>query len=128
MAGNKAGLGESFAGNLALPLAGGGISPPGDFPGGNIVITGNFSGDPAAFLAIDPDDLLKVAVVVTDPFSFESEMRRNWAGHIRKVGGHRPAATRGWLCRRGDMEDGRWEVEFEKAGTRMKLGKACPHR
>jgi hypothetical protein len=77
MAGNKAGLGEAFSRDLAFTPAGGGIRPPGDFAGRDIFIAGDFGGDPAALDGVDPDDLLKVAVVVADPLPLETNGWRN---------------------------------------------------
>lgn len=95
MAGNKTGLGKSFAGDLAFAFAGGGVGPPGHFARGNVFIAGDFGGDPAALHGIDPDDLLKMTAVVADPFALEMGGRRNPVLHIRNVGGKELPATRG---------------------------------
>jgi len=82
VAGNEAGFRESLPGDLAFPLASGGVSPPGHFAGGHVFISRNLGGDPLALHEIDPDDLLKVAVVVADPLAFETD---GWVGR----GGHK---------------------------------------
>ena len=69
MTGDEAGMAESLAGDLAFAFAGGGVGPPGHFAGGDVFIAGDLGGDPAAFREVDPDHLLKVAVVVADPLS-----------------------------------------------------------
>lgn len=101
MAGNKAGLGKSFAGDLAFAFAGGGVGPPGHFARGNVFIAGDFGGDPAALHGIDPDDLLKMTAVVADPFALEMGGGRNPVLHIRNVGGKELPATRGAGLRAG---------------------------
>lgn len=72
-AGNKAGLGEAFPCDLAFALTRGGVGPPSDFAGGDILIAGDFGGDPASLCGFNPDDLFKVALVVADPFPLERD-------------------------------------------------------
>ena len=69
MAGNKAGLKESWACNLSFADAGGGVNTPSDLPGGDVFIACDFGGDPLPLGEIDPDDLLEVAVVIPNPLS-----------------------------------------------------------
>ena len=85
MAGNKAGLKESWACNLSFADAGGGVNTPSDLPGGDVFIACDFGGDPLPLGEIDPNDLLKVTPVIPDPFSDKLGLR----GGIRFHGGRK---------------------------------------
>jgi len=69
--GNEGGLKESFACNLSLADAGGGVNTPSDLAGGDIFIACDFGGDPLSVDEIDTDDLFEVTPIIPDPLSDE---------------------------------------------------------
>ncbi len=73
---NETGLKESFACNLSLADAGGGVNTPSDLAGGDVFIACDFSGDPLPVDKIDPDDLFEVAPVIPNPLSSELGLGR----------------------------------------------------
>jgi len=68
---NETGLKESFACNLSLADAGGGVNTPSDLAGGDVFIACDFGGDPLSVDEIDPDHLFEVAPVIPNPLSGE---------------------------------------------------------
>jgi hypothetical protein len=62
-------LEESFACNLSLADAGGGVNTPSNLAGGDVFIACDFGGDPFPVDEIDPDDLFEVTPVITNPLS-----------------------------------------------------------
>jgi hypothetical protein len=68
---NETGLKESFACNLSLADAGGGVNTPSDLAGGDVFIACDFGGDPFSIDEIDPDDLFEVAPIIPNPLSGE---------------------------------------------------------
>jgi hypothetical protein len=68
---NEPGLKESFACNLSLADAGGGVNTPSNLAGGDVFITCDFGGDPLPVDKIDPDHLFEVAPVIPNPLSGE---------------------------------------------------------
>jgi len=66
---NETGLEESFACNLSLADAGGGVNTPSNLAGGDVFIACDFGGDPFPVDEIDPDDLFEVTPVITNPLS-----------------------------------------------------------
>jgi hypothetical protein len=73
---NETGLKESFACNLSLADAGGGVNTPSDLAGGDVFIACDFSGDPLPVDKIDPDHLFEVAPVIPNPLSSELGLGR----------------------------------------------------
>jgi len=69
--GDEGGLKESFACNLSLADAGGGVNTPSDLASGDVFISCDFSGDPLPVDKIDPDHLFEVAPVIPNPLSGE---------------------------------------------------------
>jgi len=69
--GDEGGLKESFACNLSLADAGGGVNTPSDLAGGDIFIACDFGGDPLPVDEIDPDDLFEVTPIIPDPLPNE---------------------------------------------------------
>jgi len=69
--GDEPGLKESFACNLSLANASGGVNTPSDLAGGDVFISCDFSGDPLPVDKIDPDHLFEVAPVIPNPLSGE---------------------------------------------------------
>ena len=69
MTGDEGGLKESFACNLSLADAGGGVNTPSNFAGGDVFIACDFGGDPLSVDEIDPDDLFEVTPVISNPLS-----------------------------------------------------------
>jgi hypothetical protein len=74
--GNEPRLKESFACNLSLADAGGGVNTPSDLAGGDVFIACDFSGDPLPVDKIDPDHLFEVAPVIPNPLSGELGLGR----------------------------------------------------
>jgi hypothetical protein len=68
---NEPGLKESFACNLSLADAGGGVNTPSNLAGGDVFIACDFGGDPLSVNEIDPDDLFEVTPVIPNPLSGE---------------------------------------------------------
>lgn len=68
---NEPGLKESFACNLSLADAGGGVNTPSNLAGGDVFIACDFSGDPLPVDEIDPDDLFEVTSVISNPLPNE---------------------------------------------------------
>jgi hypothetical protein len=68
---NETGLKESFACNLSLADAGGGVNTPSDLAGGDVFIACDFGGDPLPVDEIDPDDLFEVTPVISNPLPNE---------------------------------------------------------
>ena len=68
---NETGLKESFACNLSLADAGGGVNTPSNLAGGDVFIACDFGGDPLSVDEIDPDHLFEVAPVIPNPLSGE---------------------------------------------------------
>ena len=77
MAGDEGGLKESFASNLSLADAGGGVNTPSDLASGDVFIACDFGGDPFSIDEIDPDDLFEVTSVIPNPLSDELGL---WGG------------------------------------------------
>ena len=71
MTGDEGGLKESFACNLSLADAGGGVNTPSDLASGDVFIACDFGGDPLPVDEIDPDDLFEVTPVIPNPLSGE---------------------------------------------------------
>ncbi len=71
MTGDEGGLKESFACNLSLADAGGGVNTPSDLASGDVFIARDFCGDPLSLDEIDPDHLFKVTPVIPNPLSDE---------------------------------------------------------
>ena len=69
MTGDEGGLKESFACNLSLADAGGGVNTPSNLAGGDVFIACDFGGDPFPVDEIDPDDLFEVTPVISNPLS-----------------------------------------------------------
>jgi len=69
--GDEVGLKESFACNLSLADAGGGVNTPSDLAGGDVFIACDFGGDPLSVDEIDPDDLFEVTSVISNPLPNE---------------------------------------------------------
>jgi len=67
--GDEPGLKESFACNLSLADASGGVNTPSDLAGGDVFIACDFGGDPFPVDEIDPDDLFEVTPVISNPLS-----------------------------------------------------------
>ena len=76
MAGNEGGLKESWACNLSLSDAGGGVNTPSDLAGGDVFIACDFGGNPLFVDEIDPDHLFKVTPVISNPLSDELVLER----------------------------------------------------
>jgi hypothetical protein len=68
---NEPGLKESFACNLSLADAGGGVNTPSNLAGGDVFIACDFGGDPLSVNEIDPDHLFEVTPVIPNPLSGE---------------------------------------------------------
>jgi len=68
---NEPGLKESFACNLSLSDAGGGVNTPSNLAGGDVFIACDFGGDPLSVNEIDPDHLFEVTPVIPNPLSGE---------------------------------------------------------
>ena len=68
---DEGGLKESFACNLSLADAGGGVNTPSDLASGDVFIACDFSGDPLPVDEIDPDDLFEVTPVISNPLPNE---------------------------------------------------------
>jgi hypothetical protein len=68
---NEPGLKESFACNLSLADAGGGVNTPSDLASGDVFIACDFGGDPLSVDEIDPDDLFEVTSVISNPLPNE---------------------------------------------------------
>jgi hypothetical protein len=68
---DERGLKESFACNLSLADAGGGVNTPSDLASGDVFIACDFGGDPLPVDEIDPDDLFEVTPVIPNPLSGE---------------------------------------------------------
>jgi hypothetical protein len=73
---NETGLKESFACNLSLADAGGGVNTPSDLAGGDVFIACDFSGDPLPVDKIDPDHLFEVTPVISNPLPGELGLGR----------------------------------------------------
>ena len=71
MTGDEGGLKESFACNLSLADAGGGVNTPSDLASGDVFIACDFGGDPLSVDEIDPDDLFEVTPVISNPLPNE---------------------------------------------------------
>ncbi len=71
MTGDKGGFKESLSCDLPFADAGGGVDTPGDLARRDVFVAGYLCGDPFSVLEIDPDHLLEVAVVFSNPFSNE---------------------------------------------------------
>ena len=71
MTGDEGGLKESFACNLSLADAGGGVNTPSNLAGGDVFIACDFGGDPLSVNEIDPDHLFEVTPVIPNPLSGE---------------------------------------------------------
>jgi len=69
--GDEGGLKESFACNLSLADAGGGVNTPSNLAGGDVFIACDFGGDPLSVNEIDPDHLFEVTPVIPNPLSGE---------------------------------------------------------
>jgi hypothetical protein len=69
--GDEGGLKESFACNLSLADAGGGVNTPSDLASGDVFIACDFGGDPLSVDEIDPDDLFEVTPVISNPLPNE---------------------------------------------------------
>ena len=78
MTGDEGGLKESFACNLSLADAGGGVNTPSDLASGDVFIACDFGGDPLPVDEIDPDDLFEVTPVIS-----QSTLRRVGVGGRR---------------------------------------------
>jgi hypothetical protein len=85
VAGNKAGLKESWACNLSFADAGGGVNTPSDLPSGDVFIACDFGGDPLPVDEIDPDHFFKVTPVIPNPLSDKLGL----GGGIRFHGGRK---------------------------------------
>ena len=68
---DEGGLKESFACNLSLADASGGVNTPSDLAGGDVFIACDFGGDPLSVDEIDPDDLFEVTSVISNPLPNE---------------------------------------------------------
>jgi hypothetical protein len=68
---DEGGLKESFACNLSLADAGGGVNTPSNLAGGDVFIACDFGGDPLPVNEIDPDHLFEVTPVIPNPLSGE---------------------------------------------------------
>ena len=68
---DEGGLKESFACNLSLADAGGGVNTPSNLAGGDVFIACDFGGDPLSVDEIDPDDLFEVTPVISNPLPNE---------------------------------------------------------
>ena len=75
MARNEPGLKESWACNLSLADAGGGVNTPSDLASGDVFIACDFGGDPFSIDEIDADDLFEVTPVIPDPLADELGLR-----------------------------------------------------
>lgn len=84
MAGDKKGLGIAFSRDLAFAEAGVGVNAPSDFAGGDVIVTGDFGGNPFALDGFDADDLFKVAAIVADPLTGEGDGGKGVYFHTRK--------------------------------------------
>jgi hypothetical protein len=69
--GDEGGLKESFACNLSLADAGGGVNTPSDLASGDVFIACDFGSDPFPVDEIDMDDLFEVTPIIPDPLSNE---------------------------------------------------------
>ena len=81
---DKKGLGIAFSSDLALAEAGVGVNAPSDFARGDVIVTGNFGGNPFALDGFDADDLFKVAAIVADPLTGEGDGGEGIYFHERK--------------------------------------------
>jgi len=68
---DEGGFKESLSCNLPFANAGGGVGTPGDLARWDVFIAGYLCGDPFSVLKIDPNHLLEVAVVFSNPLSDE---------------------------------------------------------
>ena len=84
MAWDKKGLGIAFSRDLAFAEAGVGVNAPSDFAGGDVIVTGDFGGNPFALDGFDADDLFKVAAIVADPLTGEGDGGEGIYFHERK--------------------------------------------
>ena len=84
MAWDKKGLGVALSSDLAFAEAGVGVNAPSDFAGGDVIVTGDFGGDPLFVDEIDPDDLFKVAAIVADPLTGEGDGGKGILFHAGK--------------------------------------------
>ncbi len=81
---DKKGLGIAFSSDLAFAEAGVGVNAPSDFARGDVIVTGNFGGNPFALDGFDADDLFKVAAIVADPLTGEGDGGEGIYFHERK--------------------------------------------
>ena len=81
---DKKGLGVALSSDLAFAEAGVGVNAPSDFAGGDVIVTGDFGGDPLFVDEIDPDDLFKVAAIVADPLTGEGDGGKGILFHAGK--------------------------------------------
>ena len=73
---DEGGLKESFACNLSLADAGGGVNTPSDLASGDVFIACDFGSDPFPVDEIDTDHLFEVAPVISNPLSGELGLGR----------------------------------------------------
>ena len=81
---DKKGFGIAFSSDLAFAEAGVGVDAPSDFARGDVIVTGNFGGNPFALDGFDADDLFKVAAIVADPLTGEGDGGEGIYFHERK--------------------------------------------
>ena len=81
---DKKGLGIAFSSDLAFAEAGVGVNAPSDFARGDVIVTGNFGGNPFALDGFDADDLFEVAAIVADPLTGEGDGGEGIYFHERK--------------------------------------------
>lgn len=84
MAWDKKRLGVALSSDLAFAKAGVGVNAPSDFAGGDVIVTGDFGGDPLFVDEIDPDDLFKVTAIVADPLTGEGDGGKGILFHAGK--------------------------------------------
>ena len=101
MAWDKKGLGVALSSDLAFAEAGVGVNAPSDFAGGDVIVTGDFGGDPFALDGLNPDDLFKVAAIVADPLTGEGTEEREFCFTLenkrRSRGGQIGEEGRNWM-------------------------------
>ena len=81
---DKKGLGIAFSRDLAFAEAGVGVNAPSDLAGGDVIVTGDFGGNPFALDGFDADDLFKVAAIVADPLARQGDGGEGIYFHERK--------------------------------------------